>query len=319
MAPVAPRKWPPQTTPLTAAGSQACLLVAPSRLADASSPLHLRARVRAVALPAVAALQMTTSRWHHAQLNIRWLSSMAGLPPTGEWTPGPPPAILTASVVSSLWRWRRSPGRLVNPLQAWASPFRWRLCSTAPIGGWSRDPRSCGPSTRPRSAICDGFPMWRYACSGFQEGAHLQKVTSHIRASSLVSVSAASKEPQRGPASERRLTALAGRRQPGETQLRHPSLDLTPSISPRRPYGWRARGLLLDTTSIWPWFHGHNGWGLQDSRWFTLRQAPRRGRPGAVGRAPGRSPPSAVSDRRTWSVHGRWPHRGRPRATNPPV
>jgi hypothetical protein len=124
------------------AGPQGCPLVAPSRLADTSSSLHLRARARAVALPPI-----TAGADDHQPGAPRAVEHPVALldgraPATEDWTRRPPPAILTLSVVLSLRRWHRSPGSLVNPLQAWASSSRWRLRSTAPIEGRSRDRRS---------------------------------------------------------------------------------------------------------------------------------------------------------------------------------
>ena len=134
------------------AGPQGRPLVAPSRLADTSSPLHLRARARAVALPPI-----TAGADDHQPVAPRAVEHPVALldgraPATEDWTQGPPPAILTLSVESSLRRWHRSPGPLANPLQAWASSSRWRLCSTAPIEGRSRDRRSRWRSTIRQSA-----------------------------------------------------------------------------------------------------------------------------------------------------------------------
>jgi hypothetical protein len=103
------------------AGPQGRPLVASSRLADAVSPLDLRARPRAVALPPITAgaddhLPVAPPATEHP---VALLDGQA--PATEDWTRGPPPAILTVSVVLSLRRWHRSPGPLVNPLQAWAS------------------------------------------------------------------------------------------------------------------------------------------------------------------------------------------------------
>lgn len=123
--------------------------VAPPRLAEASPPLHLGAVDRAVALPAVA-----PAADDHPPVAPRAVQHPVALlddraPATEAWTPEPPPAILTASVASSLRRWPRSPGPLVTPLQAWASSSRWRPCSTEPMGSWSRDRRSRGHRRRP--------------------------------------------------------------------------------------------------------------------------------------------------------------------------
>jgi len=116
---------------------QGRLLVAPPRLADAPPPLHSGAVGRAVALSPVTAAaddhQPVAPR--AVQYPVALLDEAA--PATEDWTQRPPPAILSSTVLSSLWRWHRSPGSLVNPLQAWASSSQWSPCSTAPSGGWS--------------------------------------------------------------------------------------------------------------------------------------------------------------------------------------
>jgi hypothetical protein len=86
------------------AGPYGCPLVAPSRIADAMSPLQLAAVGRAVALPAVAAgaddhQPAAACAVEHP---VALLDDRA--PATEGWTPGPPPAILTSSLLLSLWR-----------------------------------------------------------------------------------------------------------------------------------------------------------------------------------------------------------------------
>ena len=77
----------------------ACPLVAPSRLADALFASHLAAVGRAVALPAVAA-----GADDHQAAAARTVEHPVALvddraPATEDWTPGPPPAILSLIVV----------------------------------------------------------------------------------------------------------------------------------------------------------------------------------------------------------------------------
>ncbi len=135
---------------------QGRLLVTPSRLAEASLPLHLGAGGRAVPLPPVAA----TADDHQpvapraVQHPVALLDDRA--PATEDWTPGPPPTIVRSTVVLPLWRWPRSPGPLVTPLQAWASSSRWRPCSTEPMGDGSRHPRSRGHRRRSSDLLTAG-------------------------------------------------------------------------------------------------------------------------------------------------------------------
>jgi len=141
---------PPLLAGGVVAGPQGCPLVASSRLADALSPLHRSAPVRAETLPAVTAgaddhQPAAPPAGEHP---VALLDGRA--PATEDWTEVPPPAILTASVESSLRRWHRSPGRLVNPLQAWASSSRWGLRSTAPVEARSRNRPS---RRRPRTGV----------------------------------------------------------------------------------------------------------------------------------------------------------------------
>jgi len=99
------------------AGPDGCLLVAPSRFADASFALHLGAVGRAVALPPI-----TTSADDHQPVAapavehpVAFLDGQA--PATEGWTKRPPPAILSSlTVVLSLWRWHRSPDCYANGL-----------------------------------------------------------------------------------------------------------------------------------------------------------------------------------------------------------
>jgi len=93
-----------------------CPLVASSRLADALFALHLDAVGRAVALPAVAVgaddhQPVAPCAVEHP---VALVNGQA--PATEDWTPWPPPAILSLSVVLSPWRWHRSPGRYPNDL-----------------------------------------------------------------------------------------------------------------------------------------------------------------------------------------------------------
>ncbi len=178
---------------------QGCPLVAPSRLAEASPPLYLGAGGRAVALPPVAA----TADDHQpvapraVQHPVALLDGRA--PATEDWTPRPPLAILIASVASSLRRWPRSPGPLVTPLQAWASSSRWRPCSTEPMGGGSRHPRSRGHRRR-SSGLRSTDPL---------SGNQIQARTT--------STACAWREPNPGPAPRRKphpFRAVGGRREP---------------------------------------------------------------------------------------------------------
>ena len=84
------------------AGSDGCPLVAPSRLADASFALHLAAVGRAVPLPAIAA--GTDDHQSAAACAVEHPVALVDdrAPATEDWTPGPPPAILTSSLVIAL-------------------------------------------------------------------------------------------------------------------------------------------------------------------------------------------------------------------------
>jgi len=98
------------------AGPGACPLVASSRLADASFAMHLAAVGRAVAMPPIA-----TSADDHQPVAPRAVEHPVALvdyraPATEGWTPGPPPATLSLSLESSLWRWHRSPDCYANGL-----------------------------------------------------------------------------------------------------------------------------------------------------------------------------------------------------------
>ena len=93
-----------------------CPLVASSRLADALCAVHLDAVDRAVALPAIAVgaddhQSVAPCAVEHP---VALVNGQA--PATEDWTPWPPPAILSFSVVLSPWRWHRSPGRYANDL-----------------------------------------------------------------------------------------------------------------------------------------------------------------------------------------------------------
>ncbi len=93
-----------------------CPLVAPSCLANASSPLHLAAVGRAVPLPTVAARADDHQPVAPCAVEHPVALVNGQTPATEDWTQRPPPAILSSNVVLSLWRWHRSPGRYLNDL-----------------------------------------------------------------------------------------------------------------------------------------------------------------------------------------------------------